>query len=202
MKRLIALFLAGMLLLAFAACGETEDPNVTEPETTLAAETDAPAKDAITLVAAFGPEEDSWKTYEVPFAGMDNLGVEDIANALTELTGISFTLNSVTPGGGMSALLVDFSDDSALVTGPPEEQKEDFFMYDRDSLVLFMLDSLYFSIVGNLPIFGDDEHAVYFTLNGEAISLEGFGALPDEPYRGSGLFEGRGDMFDDEAAVG
>ena len=201
MKRLIALLLAGMLLLAFAACNETENPNVTEPETTLAAETETPAKTAITLVAAFGPEEGSRKAFEVPFSGED-LGVEDIANALTELTGISFALNSVTPGGGMSALLVDFSEGSALVAGPPEEQKEDFHMFDRDSLVIFMLDSLYYSIVENLPIFGDDQHAVYFTLNGEAISLEDLGELPDEPYLGSINFDGRGDVFDDEPAMG
>jgi len=200
MKRFTALLLAGMLLLAFAACGEKEDANTTESETTLAGEpgtteapaqgTGTPAQSAITLVAAFGPEENAWKTYEAPFADMDNLGVEDIANALTELTGISFALESVLPGGGLSLLMVDFSSESALAVGPPEPQKEEFHMFDRESLVLFMLDSLYFSIVKNLPIFGDEQHGVYFTLNGEAISIEGLGELPDEPYKGSGFWLG------------
>jgi len=195
MKRLIALLLAGMLLLAFAACGEKEDANITEPETTLAGEeptettTGAPMQSA-TLVAAFGPDEESRKTYEVPVADADNFGVGEIANALTELTGISFALESALPGGGMSLLMVDFSSESALVVGPPEPQKEEFHMFDRESLVLFMLDSLYFSIVENLPIFGDERHGVYFTLNGEAISVEGLGELPDEPYKGSGFWLG------------
>jgi hypothetical protein len=202
MKRLITLFLAGAMLLGFAACGEAEEkPSTTENAATSQSGA-APQGKGIPLVAAFGPEEDSWKRYQAPFADIENLGFADIADALTELTGIDFSLNSAMPNPGLSVLTLDFSSKSALTAGPPEPQKEEFHMYDRDSLVFFMLDSLYFSIIKNMPLWGDERHDVYFTLGGAPILTESMGELPDAPYTGSGSLESRGDLIENEPAMG
>lgn len=64
-----------------------------------------------------------------------------LIEAIGDLTGWNLSLaDAVTDGkGGMT---VCFSKDCSIFTGPPQEQKEDFFAYDNISLTQMILDSI------------------------------------------------------------
>ena len=104
-----------------------------------------------------------------------------IARALGEQT--KFLLaDEITSGkGGMT---VSFAETSSLVSGPPETQNPDFFVYDSHQLVRTILDSVQHTLQYNFvdPSLGDPSSLdIYFNLDGEAIVIPDSGETID-PY--------------------
>ncbi len=129
-----------------------------------------------------------------PFNTVANFSIESLAQGLTELTGLAFTINGATVEG--STAIVDWSVESTLIAGLGNiQQKDEFFMYDNVSLNWFMMDSLYLSIINNFSV-----TEVYYTMsNGQPLNLTDMGLdsiFPLEtPYFGSPYYIGEGDYF-------
>lgn len=123
--------------------------------------------------------------YELGYDG--ELTVQILADGLSALTGLDFTIDGETDGADGYA--IDWSADSTLVAGLDDrEQNEHFHFYDVDSLSWFMMDSLCRTVRENLKA-----ENVYFTMNGgEMLELpdmaDGFKLLEDDPYQGSAAY--------------
>lgn len=110
----------------------------------------------------------------------------EIAEYLSEWTGLDFDLNRVTYYE--NGLLIDWSEQSTLLAGLGDrEQKEDFHFDDAVSLNWFMMDTLHSTLRSNLPV-----SDVYYCSDGMPLEFSndmaarGLSALPtDEPYYGS-----------------
>ena len=106
---------------------------------------------------------------------------------LRELTGLAFNLDSVTSTNNRT-MMIGWAADSALFAGSPGEPNKDFLFFDYDSMAWFVLDSLYQTILRNIPaVAGMD---VYYTMNGgEELVLENLSPpmnfTLDTPYMGS-----------------
>lgn len=190
MKKILAILLAGAMLLCFAACGLIGEEK--EEETTASAAVDE--KQVIYLVADFscGASEPVRKEYPVEYEDPegDGCGVEEMAMGLTQLTGLPFTLDAVTSTNNRT-MLISWAADSVLFAGPPAEPNEAFLFFDYDSMVWFVLDSLHQTILRNIPAAAEMD--VYYTMNGgEELVLENlspprnFGL--ETPYMGSAFY--------------
>ncbi len=210
MKRLTAMLLTLFLCLSLAACsgGETagqetdqEDPApVTEPE----AGAETPAGEEVTLYADFSAGSET--------AGADGLirtetataaekTPEALAAALTEWTGLDFTLSGATVDG--TTVTVDWAASSTLVAGLDDrEQKEDFFFHDQDSLRWFMMDSLWQTLTANLSA-----EEVYYTMDGgQELTFDELAPVSTFPsgiaYLGSPFYFAHADGRGDDDAAG
>jgi len=203
-KKLLAILCAALLLAGLAACGGggQDGSNTTEAQSTIPARPLAREEGTITLVAVFNAAEggEGRKEYTVPYDDRKGVFADGIANALTELTGLNFALGDV-HATDSADMLVEWAPGSSLFGGTEQEPREDFVFFDYDSMAWFMLDSLYETILRNVP--GMEGKEVYYTMNGMETSL----ALPnlsppmdfglDTPYMGSAFYfahqGGRGD---------
>ncbi|MCL2077026.1 MAG: hypothetical protein FWH08_01305 [Oscillospiraceae bacterium] len=155
-----------------------------------------------TLVADFsnGSPEPLHRFYEVELTKpLDDKSFTDIsmelAGHLSSWTGLNFTLNSVTLDG--DKLIVDWSENSTLMTGIGRVRREDFDLEDAASVNWFMMDSLASTLKQNAPFFAGMEVTVYYNSDGkplqfansEEMALIGMSGLPtDQPYEGSAFF--------------
>ena len=167
MKRICSMLLA--LLMAFAApAAWAGSQAVLCADFTLG---DASAQDAV-------------KRYTVEIEG--ELSAEALAKALSELTGLDFSIAAAPAPDGLA---VDWAKDSTLVAGLDDRaQKEEFFMYDVESLSWFMMDSLRATLKENLDI-----ENVYYTMDGgKDLTLENLSPVSsfeaDQPYMGSAFY--------------
>lgn len=157
MKRLTLFFTLLSITFLLSACtkANTGDAvsgtgSLVQEQTTDAAQTETdtqaeePAKTQETdpdLTQAAGTlyigTTDSFKEY--PFSGEKT--PDNLVAAIAELTGWNLALaDSVTDGkGGMT---VCFTKDCSIFTGPPAQQKDEFFAYDNISLARMILDSI------------------------------------------------------------
>lgn len=169
-----------------AAVSETVTESVTEAaaessETTT--QTEAENAQAEVLYAVFAA--DDVREYPVENTGAKKTA-EELAAALTELTGLDFTVTVTTVDEG---LVVDWSADSTLVAGLDDrEQKEEFHFFDNVSLNWFMMDSLCHTLTENLGV-----EIVYYTMDGgeELVVKEmpSSAVFPvDVPYLGSDFY--------------
>ena len=111
----------------------------------------------------------SFTQYPASYTGQ--LTPEALISQISQLTGWNLELSdAVTTGkGGMT---VSFSSNSSIVTGPPEPQKEEFFVYDNTQLIHTILDSVQRTLQYNFidPNLGDPSNLdVYFNLDGGNI---------------------------------
>jgi len=185
MKKLFAILLAAALLLGFAACGNKEKKDQEEQQPL-----------ALTLVTDFGGDNG---VQEYPFDNEGEVTVQALAAGLTELTGLGFIVTA--ENNSDVSLTVDWTAESALFAGPSEEQKDNFHFFDYDSMAWFALDSLYRTIVKNIP--GIQE--VFYTMDGgRELVLENLSppvAFGDSPYILRGYYlamEGLGDIIEEE----
>lgn len=138
------------------------------------------------------------KEHSYEYSG--ELTVEKLAGALTEITGLKFTVSSEKVSDGIK---IDWSSSSSLIAGPGDVQKPEYFFYESTSLMWFMLDSLYKTVTENLGI-----EKVYYSVNGEASyvnpDLYYISELPaDSEYMGSVFYKAHSDVKgDDDAADG
>ena len=187
MKRLLVILVAVTLLLGLAACKEKDKY------------TDEGNKEMI-LVLSFA-QEAGLKEYPIEYEDIEGDGytVEEIAIGLSELTGLRFDISVMR--NGPAGVTVDWSGNSALLIGPPEEQNEDFHFYDYDSLAWFMLDSMELSVKRNLPFVEE----VYYTMDGgEELFLyldDPMGFTLDTPYMGSAFYFAHEDVRGDDEPV-
>ena len=83
--------------------------------------------------------EGSQQEYPLEYTG--ELTPEVLIQGIAETTGWDLTLaDAVTTGSG--GMTVSFSRQSALFTGPPEPQKEEFHMFSSEQLAQTILDSI------------------------------------------------------------
>ena len=196
MRKWMTGLLAAAMLLSLAACSGGEQAT---PETESSGQGESNGQ-KITLVADFSSGSEQAEEYDLiqrETRTMEEATPEAMAQALSEWSGLDFTLNSAAVEDG--AVTVDWAVDSTLVAGLDDrEQKEEFHFYDIDSLRWFMMDSLYSTLTANLG-----EVEVYYTMDGgqdlafdELYPVNVFPA--DTPYLGSPFYfahaGGQGEM--------
>ena len=202
MKKLSILLTAAMLICMLAACGSGSSSG--EPESSKSegssqsseeskeesienSRNETPQTDV--LYAVLGPEY--VREYSIEYTG-DKNGPEELANELSELTGLDFFITASRTDDGW---IVDWSADSTLVAGlDGREHKEEFFFYDANTLNWFMMDSLWRTITENL---GDEN--VYYTMDGGQTlvprELYPISKIPsDSPYMGSEFYKAHSDV--------
>lgn len=162
---------------------QTESESPSTPQTQ--PETESPVSNGATLYIGY---DGSFQEYDLECG--DNASPETLIQGIADLTGWDLSLaDSVTTGkGGMT---VCFSSQSSLFTGPPEVQKEEFFVYDLSQLASTILGSIQTTLQNYYidPSLGDPSNLdIYFcTENDQPIVLESLGVtIPiDQPYSGS-----------------
>lgn len=209
MKRLTLFFTLLSITFLLSACTKVNTGDavsgtgsLVQEQTTDAAQTETdtqaeePAKTQETdpdLTQAAGTlyigTTDSFKEY--PFSGEKT--PDNLVAAIAELTGWNLALaDSVTDGkGGMT---VCFTKDCSIFTGPPAQQKDEFFAYDNISLARMILDSIQKTLQENYvdrELGGDPSNLdIYFcvmdnsNITDIAIPEEGMSVPMDAPYQG------------------
>ena len=127
---------------------------------------------------------------EYPMSYEGELTAEKLIQGIADLTGWDLTLaeDVVSGKGGMSVCL---SSGSALFTGPPDPQKEEFHMYDVGQLSETILDSIQRTLQEGFVLEpGDPENLDiwYFMEGGKPLELPILGlSWPiDQPYQWAG----------------
>ena len=125
-------------------------------------------------------------TYRLPYEG--EAAPDQLLGAIAALTGWDLSLDGPVLRDA-SGITVTFSERCALFTGPPEPQKEDFFVYDAEELCAIALDSVCRTLQWNAvnPKLEDPKAVpVYFRTAGGDLALEniGFAQPADLPYGG------------------
>ena len=186
-KKLVAAVSAALAVcMLFAGCGKDTPPETTTaPETTAVAETTAApetteaapateateaAADSETVNVYIGTVDSGFTAYPVELNGP--LSPEALIAGMEDLTGWNLSLaEPVTTGkGGMTVI---FAEDCALISGPPAVQKEDFHVFDVDSLVVTVLDSVQETLRRNYVGEEGDPAAldIYFSINNGDIDI-------------------------------
>lgn len=125
---------------------------------------------------------------EIEFEYEGELTAEALIQGISDVTGWDLTLSDVVTSGagGMS---VTFDDLSALSTlMPPDEQVEEFFVYDGYGLAESILNSVTETLQNNFvdSELGDpDLLDVYFSINDEDIEVYDVEIPMDEPWSGA-----------------
>ena len=160
------------------------DASQTEPNATESpSEADAPTNGQ-TATLYIGTRSAGFGEYPLTYEGA--LTPELLIGGIEELTGWNLALaEPVTTGkGGMSVCL---SGESALFTGPPDPQKDEFHMFDGSQLAETILDSIQKTLQMGFTGEGGDPDAldIYYYMEGE-LPLElpnlGMSWRLDEPY--------------------
>lgn len=150
MKKLTILF-ALLFCAALAGCNQPVPPQGGQPseaqessgavDTPPTEETDKPAPPASEQTATLyiGTKAGGFNEYSMAYEG--ELTPEMLIQGIAELTGWDLTLAEpvISGKGGISVCL---SGESALFTGPPHQQKEEFHMFDVGQLAETILDSI------------------------------------------------------------
>ena len=171
MKKLLIVLAVFMLL---TACG-----NKNKEETPLQNNNVSNNLEATLYIGTEG----NFKEYTVE---IDSLSPENLLKAMSELTDWNLDLAAdITTGkGGMSVCL---SNNSALFMGPPDPQKDEFHMFDAETLCHTILDSIKKTLQENFVYEGGDPDSIdiYFYMEGEKpLTLENLGMSwsLEEPY--------------------
>lgn len=194
MKKLTIL-LSLLLCLALAGCGgaspapEGGAPAPQEPSAPVTAppeeKPDEPAPAGQTATLYIGTRAGGFTEYPLTYQG--ELTAETLIQGIADLTGWDLTLaEPVTSGkGGMSVCL---SRTCALFAGPPDPQKEEFYMFGLDDLAPTLLDSIQKTLQEGFTGEGGDPDAldIWYYLEGEEpLALPGLElSWPiDRPYQ-------------------
>lgn len=194
MKKIAILF-ALALAAALMGCnqatpsqGAESTPDISK-SIPVAEETDGTEVPAVGQVAMvyIGTKEGGFTDYPIVYDG--ELTPEKMIQGIADLTGWNLTLaESVASGkGGMSVCL---SDESALFTGPPDPQREQFFVYDAEQLSEMVLDSIQKTLQMGFTGEGGDPDALdiwYCMENGQPLEIPALGIswAADQPYQWS-----------------
>lgn len=207
MKKLAILF-ALTLCVALAGCnqpaqpqggeptqipsGTASTPSVeepTEPASPAAGPTtQTPAEGEQTAALYIGTKANGFTEYPVTYEG--ELTPELLIQGIADLTSWNLTLAEpvISGKGGMSVCL---SNESSLFTGPPDPQKEEFFMFGLDDLAETLLDSIQKTLQKGFVLEPGDPDSLdiwYFMEGDKPLELPGLGlSWPiDQPYQWEG----------------
>ncbi len=166
----------------------TEGPAESLPSTEEPAEPTAPAVGQVAMVY-IGTKAGGFTDYPMIYDG--ELTAEKLIQGIADLTGWDLTLAEpvISGKGGMSVWL---SDESALFTGPPDPQREEFHMYDAEQLAETILDSIQKTLQEGFTGEGGDPDAldIWYCMEGEQpLELPALGlSWPiDQPYQWAGV---------------
>ena len=147
-----------------------------------------PTEGEQTATLYIGTKAGGFTEYPMTYEG--ELTPEKLIQGIADLTGWNLTLAEpvVSGKGGMSVCL---SGESALFTGPPDPQKEEFHMYGVDQLAQTVLDSIQKTLQEGFTLEGGDPNAldIWYYLEGEQpLELPALGlSWPiDQPYQWEG----------------
>ena len=190
-KGLVTAFLLFLMLFSLSACAvrqietSSSESSSSEASSQESSSQEAPGTAANEAILYIGTRESGFKEYPMTYEG--TLTPEILIEGIAELTGWDMTLAAeVTTGkGGMS---VCFANSSALFMGPPEPQKEEFFMFAADQLAQTLLDSTQKTLQMGFTGKGGNPDAldIYYYMEGEKpLSLPNIGReWPlDQPYQ-------------------
>lgn len=97
---------------------------------------------------------------------------EALIAALAEETGWNLTLaGPVTLDNNPAMLTVSFAEDSAIYAAPPQQQKEDYHVYDAEDLIYSVLNSTAETLVQNL----NAEYVAFTSPGGGSLDFENGG---------------------------
>lgn len=164
-------------------------------QTSTTTETSKDTEKNATLVTDMSLGNGSTKKHQFSYSG--TLTVEIMAQGLSELTGLNFAIKESKSDNG--SISVDWSTESTFIAGLGETvQKDEFFMFESESLTWFMLNSMYQTILEN----NGGNVDVYYSMDGwKPIMNDVFdsnGYPVDIPFTGNS--GGRGDIIDDDSA--
>lgn len=196
-----------VLCLALAGCNQTTVNSSGMPESTPASSAQEKMAVLYTNLSG-GSESPDIKQHEWEYSG--DLTAEKLAEGLSQLTGLDFNISVSQAKDGIS---VDWKANSTLIANLDDrEQKEEFHVFDADSMRWFMMDSLWMTLTNNLKV-----ENVYYTMDGgKDLSFEELNPVKtfprDLPYMGAAFFyahadgkgeleEGRGDLIDEKGNV-
>lgn len=182
MKLFRNLTLASLMLgLCFAMVGCDDDSQAVVNDAV-----DAVGEKVENVATLFISVGNEFKEIEIEYDG--ELTAETLIQGISDVTGWDLTLSDVVTSGagGMS---VTFDDLSALSTlMPPDEQVEEFFVYDGYGLAESILNSVTETLQNNFvdSELGDpDLLDVYFSINDEDIEVYDVEIPMDEPWSGA-----------------
>ena len=184
--RLLSLTLCLCLMGAFlTACAQTPAGQDIPAEPEVSTEPEAITQGAPVLLV--GTVRSGFTPY--PIAEEGPLTADQLIAELADLTGWNLDLaEPVTTGkGGMSVV---FTKDCALVVGPPEQQKEEFLVYDNYSLVNWVLDSIEATLQNYFVLSPGDPSAldIYFSVEMEPVVVEDRTLPIDQPWDSESFF--------------
>lgn len=207
MKKLAILF-ALTLCVALAGCNQPAAPQGGEPTQTPSGTvstppaeeptepapsadeptTPTPAEGEQTATLYIGTKAGGFTEYPMTYEG--ELTPELLIQGIADLTGWDLTLaeDVISGKGGMSVCL---SSESALFSGPPDPQKEEFRMYDVGQLAETILDSIQKTLQEGFTLEGGDPDTLdiwYFMEGTKPLELPTLGlSWPiDQPYQWAG----------------
>lgn len=110
--------------------------------------------------------EGKFKEYPHQFKGSPT--PDQLIKAIADETGWNLTLADITTSG-KGGITVSFSKESALFTGPPNPQKDEFHTYDVTQLDRTILDSIQKTLQKNfVSNLGDPNNLnIYFSMEGD-----------------------------------
>ena len=194
MKKSAILF-ALTLCVALAGCNQPAAPQGGEPpqEPTVTVNTPpadtptalTPTEGEQTATLYIGTKAEGFIEYPMTYEG--ELTPDKLIQGIAGLTGWDLTLAGpvISGKGGMSVCL---SNESALFTGPPDPQREEFHMYDVGQLSETILDSIQKTLQEGFTLEGGDPDAldIWYLMEGEQpLELPSLGlSWPlDQPYQ-------------------
>ena len=132
-------------------------------------------------------QSESGKFKEYPYTFSEKPTPDQLIQAIADTTGWNLTLSDITTSG-KGGMTVSFSKECALFTGPPQQQKEEFHMYDVEQLDRTILDSIQKTLQNNTidPNLGDPSNLdIYYCMEGDkALELTNLNiTIPmEQPY--------------------
>lgn len=188
-----------IVCLMFSAC--KKEGEVSNPASNNKSDTEKNSEEQKTAILYTnmegGSDSPNIKQHEWKYTG--ELTAEKLAEGLSELTGLDF---KITADVVKDSITIDWKNDSTLIANlGDKEQKEEFFLFDVDSMRWFMMDSLWVTLTKNLKV-----EDVFYTMDGgKSLKFEELYAAnefpTDIPYMGAAFYfahvDGKGDDIDD-----
>ena len=184
-KILLCAAICAMILAAAAGCSGQSDSQSSEGTSSAGVQSETDTQSADVPVsseqAASDAASDANTETAVLYIGMNGQFREypytftqqptpdQLIQAIADTTGWNLSLADITTTG-KGGVTVSFASDSALFTGPPEPQKEEFHVYDLEQLCRTILDSIQATLQNNIidPTLGDPGNLhVYYCMEGD-----------------------------------
>ena len=186
-----------MICFMFVGCGQSETEPSGQPEsqdttqgiaddTASDNSTDVQTQDA-KISVYIGTSKGGFKEYPVQIDG--EVTAEKLIAAMADLTGWNLDLSDDV-FSGKGGMTVSFAPECALVTGPPEAQKDEFVVYDNCGLAQMILDSIQETLRKNFVAEPGDPASldIWYCIDEQPIEIEGQVIATDKPWDEQNIF--------------